>query len=215
MHAFHERLARVSLAALSDYGFALAGGYAVQAHGLVSRLSEDVDLFTTMDAEATFPTAVATAIAAYRQEGLSVEVLLESPGFARLSVTDPDQRQSAKIELGIDWRKHAPTTLAIGPVLNQDDAVANKVSALYSRAQARDYIDVHAALASGQYAGPDLLKLAREHDPGFDTGMFADALRAIRRLPEAEFTAYGLTHDQITTLVHSLTTWAEQIAGQK
>lgn len=212
MRAFHERLARVGLAALSDYGFALAGGYAVQAHGLVSRLSEDVDLFTTMDAEATFPEAVAVAVAAYERDGLSVEVLLESPGFARLSVTDLDRRLSAKVELGIDWRKHAPTTLAIGPVLNQDDAVANKVNALYSRAQARDYIDVHAALASGQYTRSDLLRLAGEHDPGFDPSMFTEALRAIRRLPEAEFTAYGLTHGQMTALVDSLTEWAEEIA---
>lgn len=184
----------------------------MQAHGLVSRLSEDVDLFTTMDAEATFPTAALAAIAAYRQDGLGVEVLLESPGFARLSVTDPDQRLSAKVELGIDWRKHAPTTLAIGPVLNQDDAVANKVNALYSRAQARDYIDVHAALASGQYGGADSLRLAGEHDPGFDRSMFAEALRAIRRLPDAEFTAYGLTHDQVKALMDSLTEWAEEIA---
>jgi hypothetical protein len=215
VHAFHERLARVGLAALAEYGFALAGGYAVQAHGLVSRLSEDVDLFTTMDAEATFPAAVTAAITAYRQDGLDVDVLLQSPGFARLAVTDPDQQVSAKVELGIDWRQHAPTTLAIGPVLDQDDAVANKVNVLYSRAQARDYIDVHAALTSGRYTGPDLLRLAAEHDPGFDPSLFAAALQAIRRLPEAEFTAYGLTRDQVKGLVESLTTWADQIASQK
>lgn len=104
MHAFHERLARVGPAALSHYGFALAGGYAVQAHGLVSRLSEDVDLFTTMDTEATFPAVVAAAVAAYRQDGLNVEVLLDSPGFARLFVADPDQRVTAKVELGIHVR---------------------------------------------------------------------------------------------------------------
>jgi hypothetical protein len=211
VHAFHERLARVGLAALAKYGFALAGGYAVQAHGLLSRLSEDVDLFTTMDAEATFPAAVAAAVAAYRQDGLTVEVLVDSPGFARLSVADTDEHVSAKVELGIDWRQHSPTTLAIGPVLDQDDAVANKVNALYSRAQARDYIDVHAALTSDRYTGPDLLRLAAEHDPGFDPSMFANALQAIRRLPEAEFTAYGLTQDQVTALVNSLTEWAEQI----
>ncbi|HET9656524.1 MAG TPA: hypothetical protein VFP72_14295 [Kineosporiaceae bacterium] len=39
-------------------------------------------------------------------------------------------------------------------MLDQDDAVANKVNALYSRAQARDRIDVHAALASGRYTPP-------------------------------------------------------------
>lgn len=46
MHAFHERLARTALGAAGQYGFALAGGYAVQAAGLLQRPSEDVDLFT-------------------------------------------------------------------------------------------------------------------------------------------------------------------------
>ena len=45
-------------------GFALAGGYAVQAHGILERPSEDVDLFTTMDAEDQFGTAVAGVVAA-------------------------------------------------------------------------------------------------------------------------------------------------------
>jgi predicted nucleotidyltransferase component of viral defense system len=34
--------------------------------------------------------------------------------------------------------------MSYGPVLHLDDAVANKACALYSRAQARDYIDVDA-----------------------------------------------------------------------
>ena len=101
--------------------------------------------------------------------------------------------------------------LNIGPVLHRDDAVANKVTALYSRAQARDYIDVHAALASGQYSGETLLRLAIEHDPGFELNLFAQALLALRRLPIAEFTAYGLTEDDITTLTDRLTAWAADI----
>ena len=40
------RIAGISLIAL--LGFALAGGYALQAHGLVQRISEDVDLFTDL-----------------------------------------------------------------------------------------------------------------------------------------------------------------------
>jgi hypothetical protein len=42
----HRRLAQVGLRAAQKYGFALAGGYAVQEHGLIERPSEDVDLFT-------------------------------------------------------------------------------------------------------------------------------------------------------------------------
>jgi len=31
-----------------------------------------------------------------------------------------------------DWRSHDPVTLEIGPVLHADDAVANKMAALYA-----------------------------------------------------------------------------------
>lgn len=43
MDPFHERLARVALDTAARYGFCLAGGYAVQAHGFVERVSKDVD----------------------------------------------------------------------------------------------------------------------------------------------------------------------------
>lgn len=60
------------LAATEQFGFALAGGYAVQAHGFLERPSEDVDLFTVADAEDRFNEAVSTAIEAYRTAGLTV-----------------------------------------------------------------------------------------------------------------------------------------------
>ena len=49
MEPVHLRLAEVGLRVAGRYGFALAGGYAVQAHGLLSRPSEDVDLFTAWE----------------------------------------------------------------------------------------------------------------------------------------------------------------------
>jgi hypothetical protein len=186
MDPLHQRLTRVALATVGKYGFCLAGGYgyAVQAHGFLDRLSEDVDLFTTATAEPHFPTAVAAVIQAYRDDGLDVAVTINNTGFARLQVTDPLAAATAKVELGIDWREHPPITLAIGPVLHADDAVANKVCALYSRAQARDYIDVDAVLRSGRYSGERLIALAVAHDPGFDNTTFVTALRAIGRLPK-------------------------------
>ena len=50
MQALHEVAARIGLAAAAPFGFVLAGGYAVQAHGFLVRRSEDVDLFTTLGA---------------------------------------------------------------------------------------------------------------------------------------------------------------------
>lgn len=120
----------------------------------------------------TFGRAVKTAIAAYRDDGFEVEVEVRAAVFARLRLTDATGRP-AKVELACDWRAHPPVQLEIGPVLHADDAVANKVTALFGRAAPRDYIDVHAALASGRYTPERLLALAEDHDDGFDPQWFA------------------------------------------
>lgn len=69
MDPFHERLARTGLAVAQQYGFALAGGYAVQAAGLLDRPSEDVDLFTAWDRRGEFTIAVTAVVRAYRDDG--------------------------------------------------------------------------------------------------------------------------------------------------
>lgn len=89
MDDFHERLARTALSSIGRFGFALAGGYAVQAHGFLERMSEDVDLFTVASAEEQFDTAVAEAIGAFTEAGLVVATTVHQAGFARLVVTDP------------------------------------------------------------------------------------------------------------------------------
>jgi hypothetical protein len=212
MDPFHERLARVGLVVLEPYGFALAGGYAVAAYGIVHRPSEDVDLFAGPENEAQFSDAVRDAVGAYISDGLQADVTVEGLTFARLTVTDPASTRSAQVELAVDWRRDPPTILNVGPVLSRDDAVANKVSALYSRGQARDYIDVHAALLSDHYSRTDLLTLAEDHDPGFDRLVFAQALYALRRLPATEFAAYGLDEQQVARLTHELLDWADELA---
>lgn len=68
MDPLHERVAKIGLTATERFGFALAGGYAVQAHGFLTRRSEDVDLFTS--AGGGFDTAVRAALAAYRDAGI-------------------------------------------------------------------------------------------------------------------------------------------------
>ncbi|MET7464262.1 hypothetical protein [Nonomuraea sp. NPDC005501] len=67
-----------------------------------------------------------------------------------------DVGRSAKVEMAVDWRAHPPVRLEIGPVLHQDDAVANKVAALYSQAEVRDFVDVDAVLRSGRYTMDEL-----------------------------------------------------------
>ncbi len=151
-------MARIALAELEAYGFCLADGYAVHAHGLVERPSEDIDLFTSRAHIAEFPQAVLTAVRAFESSGLSVNTELAIDEFARLWVADGSER--SKVELGVDWRAHPPMQLSIGPVLHVEDAVANKVCALFSRALVRDFIDVHDRVRRPVAAG-----LATRHRP--------------------------------------------------
>jgi hypothetical protein len=136
MDPFHERLARVALDAAGSYGFALAGGYAVQAHGFLDRMSADVDLFAEASGEFDFPEAVGAVIGAYQRDGLEVQTEVLAASFARLDVRSATDR--AKVELGLDWRKNKPVSLSVGPVLHADDAVANKVCALFGPGLPRD-----------------------------------------------------------------------------
>jgi hypothetical protein len=208
---FHERIATLALRAAEPYGFCLAGGYAVQAHGLVERRSEDVDLFTTMAAQADFATAVEAVRGALVGGGLAAEVTRRADTFARLAVRDPATGAGANLDPGVDWRAHPPARLSIGAVLHMDDAVGNKVCALFSRAEVRDYVDVHGIVGSGRYDSDTLLGLAAEHDPGFDRAMFADALRAVDRLPDVAFAVYDLSPADSAALREDLKRWADSI----
>jgi Nucleotidyl transferase AbiEii toxin, Type IV TA system len=72
---FHQRLIWIGLDTLAtDDGYALAGGYAVQAHHFVERMSDDVDLFVPIERRHEMPAATARIAAAYEREGLRAVV---------------------------------------------------------------------------------------------------------------------------------------------
>jgi hypothetical protein len=210
--AFHERLARIGLAAAERYGFALAGGYAVQAAGLLERPSEDVDLFTAWERRGEFGVAVHSVVGAYREHGLDVTIERQYDTFARLDVSG-DGRTS-KVELGVDWRANEPIQMTIGPVLHPDDAVANKMSALYGRALARDFIDIDAALQSGRYDRETVLNLAERADSGFDRRMFADAIGQAQLLDDDDFAEYGIGGKAAQSLRARFASWRRDLLGE-
>lgn len=213
MDPFHERLARTGLAAARRYGFALAGGYAVQAAGILERPSEDVDLFTAWDRREEFTAAVTAVVHAYRDDGLTVDVERQYDTFARLTVNDG--LRVSKVELGVDWRANEPILMAIGPVLHPDDAVANKMSALYGRAFARDFVDIDAALQSGRYTHEAVLNLAQRADRGFDRRIFADALGQASLLDPDDFAQYGVTGQALKSLRNRFAAWRRELFDEE
>ena len=211
MDPAHRRIAEISLAAAGDYGLALAGGYAVRAHGMGNRRSGDVDLFTDWQRRADFPAAVQVVVKALEDHGYRVETSIANETFARLLVTDAGGAEPEKVELSADWRAHAPVTLDIGPVLHPDDAVGNKMGALYGRALPRDFLDVDAAITSGRYTRARLLHLASAADAGFDQAMFADVLDALRQITDAAFAVYDLTPTEIGELRRRFVSWRDEL----
>ena len=169
MEPRHRAIAEIALAAAASYGLALAGGYAMRAHGMGSRPSEDVDLFTDWRRKGDFPAVAEAVVDALSRRGYAVSVVLRGDTFMRMMVRPPgDDAEPDKLELSADWRAHPPMVLDIGPVLHPDDAVANKMCALYSRALARDFLDVDAAIVSGRYSRERLVELAANADAGFN-----------------------------------------------
>ena len=209
MDDFQQRLARIGLEAAERYGFALAGGYAVQAAGFLQRPSEDIDLFTVWERRSEFETAVTTIVEAYRAAGLSVQSERRHDTFTRLTVSDGGL--TAKVELGVDIRANEPVRISVGPVLHPDDAVRNKMGALYDRALARDFIDIDAVLQSGRYDRPALLALAEHSDITFDRAVFANALGQAALLDDDDFAPYGLAGPDLEALRRRFAAWRAEL----
>ncbi|MFI6999535.1 nucleotidyl transferase AbiEii/AbiGii toxin family protein [Nocardia sp. NPDC050175] len=209
-------MAEIALAVAGNHGFALAGGYAIRAHGMGNRPSGDVDLFTDWHRRADFPGAVKAVIAALEQHGYVVDTTMNGDTFARLLVSSPTESNASadKLELSADWRAHPPVLLDIGPVLHPDDAVANKMCALYGRALPRDFLDIDAAITSGHYSRDRLLELAGNADNGFTPRMFADALGALSQITDDAFAEYAIPLDLITLMRRRFADWRQELLAE-
>jgi hypothetical protein len=207
----HRRLIRIGLDALAeDYGYALAGGYAVQAHHIVNRISDDVDLFTPIERSGEMTAATRTVTAAYEAAGYVVELGQQAPTYTRLNVTDPATGSHSKVELVAEFLHHAPVASELGPVLHRDDVAAGKTGALFSRAEVRDAIDVHGLLRAG-YTREQLMELAAQNDAGFDRRMFADSLGRVQRYTDKQFAAYGINADHAETIRRGFQEWQREL----
>ncbi|MGH6655991.1 MAG: nucleotidyl transferase AbiEii/AbiGii toxin family protein [Actinocrinis sp.] len=209
MDEFHRKLAQTGLEVAAHYGFALAGGHAVNVHGFLTRPSADVDLFGALDAD--LATASAEVVSRYRAIGLAVTVEHESKYYVRLTVADPDTDRESKVELVADIRLREPVRMAIGPVLHPDDVAAGKIEALFSRAECRDFIDVDALLRSGRFTRNRLLALAEQRDAGFDRTVFAQMLVGIGRFPDAEFARYDISPERTAAIRAAIRQWHDEL----
>lgn len=104
--------------------------------------------------------------------------------------------------------------LAIGPVLSLEDAVGNKLSALYSRAYARDFLDVDSIRASGKFTDAELIRSAIERDPGFEVPMFVRQLALVHRVLPEQVSQYNVDADQLDAIKNRFDVWASTLVEE-
>ncbi len=210
---FQRRVAAIALAACREQGFALAGGQALIAHGIVNRATEDIDIFTDDPAgvrRASETVSAALAAAGYAVESVSEMVELDElfAGFgddlAELEVRDGER--IVRVQLARFDRHRAPVVMDVGPVLHVDDVLGSKVATLATRAEPRDYIDVAAALRVR--TADDLRRLARQADPAVSDDELRAAMNRLDRLDDSVFTdLYGLSREAVDALRAAFTDW--------
>lgn len=211
----HQRDAtRTLLGATAGRGFALAGSSAIREHGLIQRPTADVDLFSSNLDPEPFAEALEAGTRALCNCGYAVSLVMRADQFARVTVTASDG-YSFDVDMGVDWRAHEPVTLSIGPVLDIEDAVANKVDALYSRAYPRDFLDVDAIRRSGRFTDEALIESATNHDPGFDREMFTRQLALVDRLRPEDVSEYGYTAEDLDGVRTRLRAWIHDLRGEE
>ncbi len=208
-----REVATIALRTAARHGFALAGGNALIAHGIVDRPTDDVNLFS--DQETAVAAAAEAVEAALRAAGFEAERRdraggLEEifygmgEGLAEWIVTAPGGQQTM-LQMAYFDRTRGPVTMDVGPVLDLEDLAGSKVCALASRVEPRDYIDTAAALQ--RYSVGQLIGFARRMDPGLEDRDFADAGAQLDRMPDGVFTRYGLSPADVDRLRGQFAAW--------
>jgi len=208
-----REVATIALRAAARNGFALAGGNALIAHGIIDRPTDDVDLFSDQEtgvaaaADAVESALLEAGFLAERRDRMAgLEDIFEGmgEGLAEWIITAPSGQQTM-LQMAYFDRTRGPVTMEVGPVLDLEDVAAGKAVALVSRVEPRDYADTAAALE--HYTVDQLIALARRLDPGLEDRDFADAGRQLDRMPDRMFARYGLSPADVTVLRERFKAW--------
>jgi hypothetical protein len=208
-----REVATIALRAAARHGFALAGGNALIAHGVIDRPTDDVDLFS--DQEAGVASAAEAVEGALREAGFRAERLGSAgelgdifegmgEGLAEWIITAPGG-QRTMLQMAYFDRTRGPVTMDVGPVLDLDDLAGWKLVALVNRAEPRDYVDTAAALE--HYSVGELIGFAKRLDPGLDDRDLAEAGRRLDRMPDRVFAVYKLDRQAIIRLRKRFADW--------
>lgn len=180
--------------------FALAGAGGLLVRGLIDRPTRDLDYFTVPGEEEALRALRDALERALDSAALDHRRRRDLSTFVRIEVSDGDDR--CEVDLAIDYRALPPEPSDYGPTLAVRELAANKVLALFDRAEARDFLDL--AELTRRFELQGLLDLASEKDTGFDTTGFLEALSSLQRFTAADL---GITEAEYDDLRAAVAKW--------
>lgn len=184
-------------------GFLLAGGAALAAQRLITRPTQDLDLFTRAG-RGTVAAARDAFESAAAERGWSVRRIREGDTFCRLVVTSDDD---LLVDLALDSPPNLPPEASIaGPTFGLEELAGRKLLALFDRAEARDFADVYAL--TQRYETKRLLDRAAQIDPGFDTPVLATMLGSLARFDDSDIPVPADAVDDLRRFFHD---WRQQL----
>lgn len=199
-------VARILFALPAAEGYALAGGSALLAAGVIDRPTRDVDAFVAAHPGAPpgdVGPLVAELTVALEGEGWTVEVARSHQTFARLVARKGPI--TVDVDLAVDSPPLFPVVEIDGlPVLAAQDLAARKVLAILDRAEGRDFSDL-LALAD-LFSRSDCVAWAQQLDAGVSPVAVADAFDQLRRLRDRE-----IPSDDPERIRHDFANWAAEL----
>ncbi len=165
--------------------FFLTGGTALAAFHLEHRLSDDLDLFTLSDIALQASVRSIDAISANIQ--CTLQRTRVTQYFHRLSLIHPQYDTPLQIDLVQDFGpQYGERIVREGITIDSlDNIAANKVTAIFGRADVKDFVDLYFILQAG-YDLDELFAKAQEKDTGLTEFYFVGMLQQIdkqTRLP--------------------------------
>ena len=199
-----ERLAALVVRLPEAAGFVLAGGAALAAHGLLDRATRDLDYFGAPDAAGAVHRLADAFERAVVAEGFDVSRDRQSSSFIRLRVAS--EGEECEVDLGIDYRALDPVSTRYGPALELRELGANKVLAIFGRAEPRDFMDL--AELTKHFPLAELIGLAADKDPGLDLAVLDEFMQRASSLPREEF---ELDDDAYEGLLDTVRNWRTEL----
>jgi hypothetical protein len=160
--------------------FYLTGGTALAEFYLAHRKSFDLDIFTT-EKELVLPFSY--TFEEEIKKFFSLRIVKRFTTFVEFEVSEKEK--TTKIQLACDspFRFEEPVDSDIGVKVNDyKDLIVDKFLAFYGRAEIRDAVDLFFILKTKDVW--ELVKFAKQKDPGFDLYWFANALHKVKNFPD-------------------------------